>query len=250
MQEEFQTALKTYIVSGKPQVNVAIQEMVLDCIVSGKLVSFLNERLGWTIENAKDIVDMETWRAAHAAVIGSDELRTLDVDGVIAEATRVMGLWIIYQTHEAEKAERLRLQRKRSKKARENKTTSQEPTPKPDELLPEKGELVEGKPTQTTITRYERSDKLRQRCLTLNGYKCAVCGMDFETVYGEIGRGYIEVHHTRPISTYKDEHEVPNCELVPLCSNCHSMIHRAGSDYKHPISVDELKSIYHRNENE
>lgn len=247
-QEEFQTALKAYIESGKPLVNAAKQEAVLDSIVSGDLVSFLQMQLGWTIESVLDIDKAEPWKTARAVVLGSDVIRSHDADGIQVEAMRVMELWTTYQAHEAEKAARQRLQRNRAKQVRESKTASQEPIPKQDVLLPEEGELTEGKPTQTTITRYERSDKLRQRCLTLNGYKCAVCGMDFETVYGEIGRGYIEVHHTRPISTYTDEHEVPDCELVPLCSNCHSMIHRAGNDYKHPISVDELRNILHRNE--
>ena len=49
--------------------------------------------------------------------------------------------------------------------------------------------------------------------------------MNFEQVYGELGKDYIEVHHLHPVS--QGERQVnPIEDLIPLCSNCHSMIHR------------------------
>lgn len=52
-------------------------------------------------------------------------------------------------------------------------------------------------------------------------------GMDFEKFYGEIGREFIEVHHLERIADTDGEHEIdPKTDMVPLCSNCHSMIHR------------------------
>ena len=51
--------------------------------------------------------------------------------------------------------------------------------------------------------------------------------MNFVERYGEIGKEFIEIHHLNPISETDGEHEVnPATDLIPLCSNCHSMIHR------------------------
>lgn len=119
--------------------------------------------------------------------------------------------------------------------------------PKPDPMLPptnEEDELTEGKIRQVNLTRHERNPQLRQLCLQHYGYKCQVCGMDFETRYGRIGKDFIEVHHLNPIAGTDGEHALdPAEELVPLCSNCHSMIHRGGNDGK-PMSLQALKEIY------
>lgn len=64
--------------------------------------------------------------------------------------------------------------------------------------------------------------------LTRNGcLKCACCGFDFFAVYGEIGKGFIEAHHTKPVSTlHEDGEETKIEELALVCSNCHRMLHR------------------------
>lgn len=53
--------------------------------------------------------------------------------------------------------------------------------------------------------------------------------MDFGRKYGEIGAGYIEAHHMRPISSLKEgetvEYDIQK-DFSVLCSNCHRMIHR------------------------
>lgn len=99
----------------------------------------------------------------------------------------------------------------------------------------------EGTQYEKTITKHERNPINRKLCLQLKGYACAVCGMLFEDVYGKIGHNFIEIHHINPVSEMGDDHivDVIN-ELVPLCSNCHSMAHRR----KPPYSIDELKAFY------
>ncbi len=58
---------------------------------------------------------------------------------------------------------------------------------------------------------------------------CCVCGMSFRETYGDIGEGYIEAHHTEPIATL-DLPKVPVMDdLVPVCANCHRMLHRGES---------------------
>ena len=91
----------------------------------------------------------------------------------------------------------------------------------------ESAELSEGAVTQVVFNKHERNPALRQRCLKHFGTTCRACGMNFEAVYGAIGKGYVEVHHLSPISQTDGEHAVdPTKDLVPLCANCHAMIHR------------------------
>ena len=117
-------------------------------------------------------------------------------------------------------------------------------TLQPDEEEEEKQRL-EGRMTEAKVLRRQRNRQARQQCLEASGYKCYICGFDFEKTYGEIGKGFLEVHHKRPISTYDEEHEIPQSELVPLCSNCHSMVHRR----KEAMDVDELKNIVQNKQN-
>ncbi len=97
---------------------------------------------------------------------------------------------------------------------------------------------------------HKRSQELRQDCIKYwrslhhNRLFCACCGLDFEKVYGGIGEGYIEIHHLYPISQFPDKHDVdPKNDLIPLCSNCHSMAH-AKMKKGHCRSIEELKSYY------
>lgn len=114
------------------------------------------------------------------------------------------------------------------------------PTPALDEAA-----LKEGALKQVTLTTHERNPELRAACIRHFGCVCQVCGMDFEEVYGEIGRGYIEVHHLFPVAGTEGEHLLnPIKELVTLCSNCHSMIHRGGTDWLHPLPLEKMQQIY------
>lgn len=94
---------------------------------------------------------------------------------------------------------------------------------------------LEGRITEAKVLRRQRNCQARQQCLEASGYKCYVCGFDFEKAYGKIGKGFLEVHHIKPLASYDDEHEIPQSELCALCSNCHSMVHRS----KEPLDVDE-----------
>ena len=107
---------------------------------------------------------------------------------------------------------------------------------------PHPRELTEGTKKHIEAERAWRNPELRKACLAHYGYQCQCCGMDFETLYGEAGTRFIEVHHLKPISTYDGEHEVnPLTDLVPLCSNCHSMIHHLDDD---DMTLKKLREIY------
>lgn len=106
-------------------------------------------------------------------------------------------------------------------------------------------ELREGCLRQVNLTRHERNPLLRQRCIRHYGPVCQVCGINFEARYGTIGRGFIEVHHLAPLAATDGEHALdPVSGLVPLCSNCHSMIHRGGTDALHPLTLEALRTLY------
>ena len=90
----------------------------------------------------------------------------------------------------------------------------------------------------TTI--YERNVLNRKAAINLHGTVCAACGFDFEKAYGELGKGFIEVHHVKPLSEIDQEVVIdPKHDLVCLCSNCHKMIHRR----RNILTVEELKAI-------
>lgn len=103
--------------------------------------------------------------------------------------------------------------------------------------------LYEGRTTEAMVLRRQRNRAARERCLVESGYKCYICGFNFEKVYGDIGRGFLEVHHTKPLATYDEEHPIPQSELCALCSNCHSMVHRK----REVMDVDELKRLFESN---
>ncbi|MCV7223643.1 HNH endonuclease [Mycolicibacterium elephantis] len=67
---------------------------------------------------------------------------------------------------------------------------------------------------------------------------CEVCGFDFEAIYGERGREYIEVHHTLPLHA-SGETKTKLSDLILLCANCHRMVHRSAPW----LTPDELRGL-------
>ncbi|PFH86482.1 hypothetical protein COI44_12675 [Bacillus sp. AFS088145] len=69
---------------------------------------------------------------------------------------------------------------------------------------------------------------------------CEVCGFDFKENYGDIGEGYIEGHHTKPISEMGETEQTMVEDIALVCSNCHRMLHR-----RRPwLSINQLKGLY------
>ena len=109
--------------------------------------------------------------------------------------------------------------------------------------------ITEGKVSTKTAIVKERSQKLRRAAIehyTVEGkIVCSVCGFDFKKIYGELGDGYIQMHHENPVYQYSDDgFETYISEAVknmkPLCANCHCMVHRNKGRL---ISITELKAI-------
>ena len=108
----------------------------------------------------------------------------------------------------------------------------------PDEILP--GEYPEGGASQVTVNRYERSSAARQACIAHYGVTCSVCDFSFEERYGELGAGFIHVHHLVPISEIGANYTVdPIQDLRPICPNCHAMIHKQ----RPPFSIEDMREM-------
>lgn len=106
---------------------------------------------------------------------------------------------------------------------------------------PEDGDkLYEGALVKVMANKYERNQKARRECVAKKGYQCLVCGCDFEETYGEIGKRFIHVHHVVPISSIGKEYELNvDNDLVPVCPNCHYMLHRKDP----PYTIEEMKDL-------
>lgn len=109
---------------------------------------------------------------------------------------------------------------------------------------PEK--YIEGTSRTVSINAYERNAKARAACIKHYGATCIVCGFNFHAVYGQIGAGYIHVHHLVPLSEIKKQYELdPIRHLRPVCPNCHAIIHST----QPALTIAELKSYLGRNGN-
>jgi predicted HNH restriction endonuclease len=109
--------------------------------------------------------------------------------------------------------------------------------------------IEEGTAIKRNIQVRKRSQKLtvlaKQYFLKNGMIPCCACFFDFLSFYGEMGRGYIEIHHTHPIHEHDIEGEREDFEkiiktLLPLCSNCHRMVHR---DPNYILSLKALQEI-------
>ena len=56
--------------------------------------------------------------------------------------------------------------------------------------------------------------------------ECEACGFDFVKIYGDLGEGFAECHHTAPVATLNPGTNTRLTDLSILCSNCHRMMHR------------------------
>jgi 5-methylcytosine-specific restriction protein A len=121
---------------------------------------------------------------------------------------------------------------------------SGDPVP-PIEIMGDDEEEGEEGQILTRTHRYrERDTKLvarkKRRVLRDKGkLSCEVCDFDFAAAYGERGDGFIECHHTKPVSELRDGETTNINDLALVCSNCHRMIHRR----KPWLSVGDLSKF-------
>ncbi|MGY3190391.1 HNH endonuclease [Lysinibacillus sp. TE18511] len=107
-----------------------------------------------------------------------------------------------------------------------------------ENFIPDREGMIKVK----THIKYERSLKNRAKAIEIHGTICKACGFNFNEYYGvELARHFIEIHHVVPLSELEEGKPIdPNTDLIPLCSNCHSMIHKKRDL---TLSVDDLREI-------
>jgi len=111
----------------------------------------------------------------------------------------------------------------------------------PDDI--EDDNLFEGTKEKIIVNAYERSSKARKECINKYGYKCTICKFDFEKIYGEIGKDFIHVHHIKPLSEIDKRYKInPIKDLIPVCPNCHAMLHKRKPAY----SIKEVEELINR----
>ena len=85
--------------------------------------------------------------------------------------------------------------------------------------------------------------KKKQAMQDFGRLECEACGCDFEKSYGDVGRGLIEVHHTKPLHTLKANEKTKLQDLALLCANCHRVVHSC----RNWLSVEQVKISYSKN---
>jgi 5-methylcytosine-specific restriction protein A len=69
--------------------------------------------------------------------------------------------------------------------------------------------------------------------------KCEVCSFDFKQSYGNLGDGFAECHHAKPVSQLLPNEKTKLEDLAIVCANYYRMIHRS----KPWKTINELKTI-------
>ena len=106
------------------------------------------------------------------------------------------------------------------------------------EEIPSEIHYYEGAVDRIEVNKYERDARARSECLRHHGTACAACGCDMSEIYGDDLRGFIHVHHIVPISSLCKEYSVdPEMDLIPLCPNCHAVVHK----FTEPLTIEQLK---------
>jgi 5-methylcytosine-specific restriction protein A len=100
-------------------------------------------------------------------------------------------------------------------------------------------QYTEGLKKAVIVNKYERNFEARLKCIEAHGTACKACGINLGVVYGpELGKKYIHIHHLVPLKEIGSEYYVdPIKDLVPLCPNCHSMVHQIDP----PLAIEELR---------
>ncbi|MFF8450276.1 HNH endonuclease [Streptomyces leeuwenhoekii] len=115
--------------------------------------------------------------------------------------------------------------------------------PQADEVDDTGATAVEGRLLVRRALARERDPKLRALKIKQvlhrgRPLRCEVCDFDFTLTYGELGEGYIEVHHVTPLHV-SGTRETKLDDLACLCANCHRMCHRSrpGESWRTPASL-------------
>lgn len=109
---------------------------------------------------------------------------------------------------------------------------------------------IEGAERQVTRNIKERDPAARRAAETWwrvqagGNLVCQGCDLDFGRRYGPRGEGFMHFHHIEPLAKASGPRQIAGPQaLVPLCPNCHAMVHR-GEDL---LSVEDLQKLVRDN---
>jgi hypothetical protein len=114
----------------------------------------------------------------------------------------------------------------------------------PQDDITDETEFPEGKEVERTHKQRERNALVvtvaKRNFREKHGRLfCQICGFDFKKSYGEIGVGFIEAHHTIPVSNKRGILRTKPSDIAVVCPNCHRMLHR-----KRPwLKMSDLKNL-------
>jgi len=99
----------------------------------------------------------------------------------------------------------------------------------------------EGAMVRVSVNRFERDRSARDECLRRFGHKCAACEKSLTELYGPEVEGLVHVHHTVPLSQIREGYSPdPTSDLVPICPNCHAVVHAGGRTVR---TVEDVRKM-------
>jgi 5-methylcytosine-specific restriction enzyme A len=110
---------------------------------------------------------------------------------------------------------------------------------KPTRMIVDSEVYQEGQRAIAEIKVTARNPKLVASAKKRHGFKCQVCDFSFEERYGELGRGFIEVHHLVRLASADSPRKSTTEDVRVVCANCHRMIHKRTP----PVPLEELRQL-------
>ncbi len=103
----------------------------------------------------------------------------------------------------------------------------------------------EGSVKKVLVNVYERNAVARKKCIEHFGCNCQICGFDFAEKYGKQYSDIIEVHHIKPLNEIGENYIVdPIKDLIPVCSNCHTILHKKLNGKF--MTIEDLKNKFNK----
>ena len=92
--------------------------------------------------------------------------------------------------------------------------------------------FVDGAHRRVITNDYERDPHARRACIAHFGWRCRICGTDLGERYGPVAARFVHVHHITALAHGRGPTEIdPTRDLIPVCPNCHAIIHRRDPPY-------------------
>ena len=96
---------------------------------------------------------------------------------------------------------------------------------------------AEGHVAIVYVNRFERDPRNRRAAIEKHGDRCLGCNLSLQDRYGAIAEGFIHIHHTKPLATLRESNIPDLDDLIPLCPNCHAVVHLQDP----PLTIDQLR---------